>query len=89
GSVNWTYSSVLLQRTTPDRYRGRVFSIDNMLYYVATVFATLVHGTLIDTLGPHNMGWIGAGTAVVSMLPLLGWSYALRRWREPVAEGAG
>ncbi|MBC6957841.1 MAG: MFS transporter [Chloroflexi bacterium] len=89
GSVNWTYSSVLLQRTTPDRYRGRVFSIDNMLYYVATVFATLIHGTLIDMLGPHNMGWIGAGTAVVSMLPLLGWSYALRRWREPVAEGAG
>ncbi|MBK9124783.1 MAG: MFS transporter [Chloroflexi bacterium] len=89
GSINWTYSSVLLQRTTPDRYRGRVFAIDIMLFYAATVFATLVHGALIDALGPENLGWIGVGTAAISVLPLLGWSYALRRWREPAPEGAG
>lgn len=58
GSVNWTYSSVLLQRTTPDQYRGRVFSIDSTLFTLATAFATLVHGTLIDALSSETLAVI-------------------------------
>lgn len=55
GSINWTYSSVLLQRTTPDVYRGRVFSLDMALYNLATAFSTLVHGALIDHYNALNI----------------------------------
>ena len=32
GGTNWTYSSVILQRLTPDRYLGRIFSLDLTSY---------------------------------------------------------
>lgn len=80
GSVNWTYSSVLLQRTTPDQYRGRVFALDMTLFNLATAFATIVHGTLIDTLGTSNVAIIAYGTALLSAGPLIGWIWAQRSW---------
>lgn len=58
GSVNWTYSTVLLQRTTPDHYRGRVFAFDMMFFNLATAFATIVHGTLIDSYSAINVASI-------------------------------
>lgn len=85
GSVNWTYSSVLLQRTTPDQYRGRVFALDMTLFNLATAFATIVHGALIDALGPTNVEVVAYGTAALSVLPLLGWTWAQRNWQaEPL-----
>lgn len=80
GSVNWTYSTILLQRSTPDRYRGRVFAMDMVLYTLATIFATLVQGSLVDALGVENIGVVAVGTAALSVLPLLGWGWAVRRW---------
>lgn len=85
GSVNWTYSSILLQRSTPDQYRGRVFAIDMVFYTIATIFATIVQGGLIDALGEEQIGVIAIGTAVLSILPALGWMWAMRRWRERAA----
>jgi len=85
GSVNWTYSSVLLQRTTPDQYRGRVFALDMTLFNLATAFATIVHGALIDALGPANVEVVAFGTAALSVLPLIGWIWAQRKWQpEPL-----
>lgn len=85
GSVNWTYSSVLLQRTTPDQYRGRVFALDMTLFNLATAFATIVHGALIDALGPANVEVVAFGTAALSVLPLIGWIWAQRNWQaEPL-----
>lgn len=81
GSVNWTYSSVLLQRTTPDLYRGRVFALDMTLFNLATAFATIVHGTLIDALGPANVEVVAYGTAALSVLPLMFWIWAQRKWQ--------
>jgi NRE family putative nickel resistance protein-like MFS transporter len=81
GSVNWTYSSVLLQRTTPDHYRGRVFALDMTLFNLATAFATIVHGALIDALGPTNVEVVAFGTAALSVLPLMFWMWAQRNWR--------
>lgn len=85
GSVNWTYSSVLLQRTTPDQYRGRVFALDMTLFNLATAFATIVHGALIDALGPTNIEVVAFGTAALSVLPTLFWIWAQRNWQpEPL-----
>jgi len=94
GSVNWTYSSILLQRTTPDHYRGRIFAIDMAFFTLATIFATLVQGWLIDALGKtnpsiaQNISVISVGTAALSVLPLLGWGWAIRRWTQRAAARA-
>ncbi|MCU0476698.1 MAG: MFS transporter, partial [Anaerolineae bacterium] len=85
GSVNWTYSSILLQRTTPDHYRGRVFALDMVLFTLATIFATVVQGGLIDALGTESIGVVSVGIAAFSVLPLLGWGWAVRRWQARAA----
>lgn len=87
GSLNWTYSSVLLQRTTPDHYRGRVFALDMTLFNLATVFSTVVQGALIDALGPSNIVIIALGTAFLSLFPLAGWIWAQRGWPEKSSPG--
>jgi len=49
-SANWTYSSVILQKTVPDRYLGRVFALDLAVFQLAMVLSIIVHGGLIDLL---------------------------------------
>jgi MFS family permease len=50
GSVNWTYSSVIIQKSVPDRYLGRVFSMDFAFFQFTTVISTILHGGIIDIL---------------------------------------
>jgi len=76
----------LLQRSTPDHYRGRVFAMDMVFFTIATIFATLTQGALIDRLGEENIGLVSIGTAALSVLPLLGWGWAIRRWNRRAAE---
>lgn len=90
GSANWTYSSVMIQKLVPDAYLGRVFSIDMALYYLATVTSTLIHGSLVDTVGSANLPIIAFGTMIVSLLPLGLWALGARRMEQntetPVAQ---
>jgi uncharacterized membrane protein len=81
GSANWTYSTIIIQKTTPDAYLGRVFSIDMMGFYLATVISTPIHGALIDLVGPANAQWVALGTTLVALGPLLIWSWVVR-WLE-------
>ncbi len=50
GSANWTYSSVIIQKSVPDRYLGRVFSLDLALFQLVTVVSTVIHGASVDLL---------------------------------------
>ncbi|TVR23378.1 MAG: MFS transporter [Anaerolineaceae bacterium] len=50
GSINWTYSSVIIQKTVPDRYLGRVFSLDMAFFQLVTVLSTVLHGWIIDVV---------------------------------------
>lgn len=69
GSVNWTYSQVLIQKSVPDQYLGRVFSLDLAFFQLTTVVSTLVHGAWIDALNTSiippllriNHDWLGNG----------------------------
>jgi len=78
GSVNWTYSTIIIQKTAPDAYLGRMFSIDMAGFQLATVISTLAHGWLIDWVGVEHIGWIAVGSGVVSVLPLAFWGWAVR-----------
>lgn len=50
GSANWTYSTVIIQKSVPDRFLGRMFSLDMVMFQMATVISIIAHGTLIDLL---------------------------------------
>ncbi|RMG71659.1 MAG: MFS transporter [Chloroflexi bacterium] len=54
GSANWVYSTVIIQKSVPDRYLGRVFALDMAIFQFATVASTLIHGSLVDILNQRT-----------------------------------
>ncbi|MCB9435683.1 MAG: MFS transporter [Anaerolineales bacterium] len=84
GSINWTYSNVLLQLNVPDRYLGRVFALDFSVFtlcYALSVFAT---GLFTDTLrvDPRLLAaWFG----VASVVPVMFWKWVLRWQAKPTS----
>ncbi|MFN8375401.1 MAG: MFS transporter [Anaerolineae bacterium] len=90
GSVNWTYSSVIIQKTVPDRFLGRVFALDMAVFQLATVLSTIVHGALVDALGSEYVRHIALGTAGVALIPLLLWSWGVPHMeRREVVQAVG
>jgi MFS family permease len=73
GSINWTYSSVVIQKTAPDAKLGRMFSLDMVGFYFSTMVSTLIHGALIDWLGIEKIDWIIWGTMLVGLIPAVIW----------------
>lgn len=55
GSTNWTYSAVMIQKTTDDAFLGRVSSLDWGLFYLATVIGAVVNGALVDLFGDESI----------------------------------
>jgi predicted MFS family arabinose efflux permease len=50
-AVYWTFSSVIIQKSVPDEFLGRVFSIDLFFFRLATAFSTVITGWLVDRAG--------------------------------------
>ncbi len=73
GSLNWTYSTIIIQKTAPDNKLGRMFSLDWMGFHLATVASTLAHGSLVDLWGAERVRDIAFATGIVSLLPLGIW----------------
>jgi MFS family permease len=91
GSINWTYSTIIVQKTAPDAKLGRMFSLDWMGFHLATVGSTLVHGSLIDAFGAEQVHNIAFATGIVSLLPLAIWVFMVwylekREIRQPYYE---
>ncbi len=76
-SVYWTYSSVILQKTVPDKFLGRVFALDLAAFQLATVISIIVTGGLLDQLGNSAAETVTIGTGIASLLPLIGWTLAI------------
>lgn len=47
-SINWTYSTVIVQKSAPDAYLGRMFSLDFAGFQFVTVISIMGHGWLAD-----------------------------------------
>lgn len=75
-SVYWTYSSVILQKTVPDAFLGRVFSLDMAGFQLMTVISVVITGALIDQFGQNSVRVIVFGTGVASLIPLALWAIA-------------
>ena len=79
-SINWTYSDVLLQMTTPDRFMGRVFALDFGIFTLAMSASVWFSGAALDRLAldPRTLA---LGFAAGSLVPLALWSLASQRYR--------
>ena len=87
-SVNWVYSTTMIQKSFPDHYMGRAFSIDMAGYYLASVLSLIIHGLLIDVFGTAHLRAIVLGTAAVSFIPALGWALFVAKQREDAPASA-
>lgn len=79
GSSTWTYSSIILQKSVPDHFLGRIFSLDMVGFQFASVISTLTTGLLVDTFGTDNVRQIVLGMGIVSLLPLILWTLVVPR----------
>jgi MFS family permease len=87
GSINWTYSDVLLQMTVPNHLLGRVFAFDIALFTLAVSFSLWLTGLVTDTfhLDPRTIVLL---LAMGSLCPLAIWGAALR-WQNRNAPASG
>lgn len=80
-SINWTYSTVLIQTEVPDRFLGRVFALDLGLFTLATSIATYMTGYTLDKarIDLHGFGlYLAAG----SLLPIVLWGIYRNRIKQ-------
>ncbi|HET8755536.1 MAG TPA: MFS transporter, partial [Solirubrobacteraceae bacterium] len=67
GGAQWTFSTLGLQRATPDEIRGRIFSVDYALVTLMIALSTLLAGFLADAVPPQIAAW-----AMVTLVALAG-----------------
>jgi MFS family permease len=61
GGSQWTLSTYGLQRSTPDAFRGRIFSFDYGLVTMTIAVSTLLAGLLADLVPARVAVWTMAG----------------------------
>jgi hypothetical protein len=89
GSIQWVFSTTLLQMNVPNRLRGRVFAVELALLTLTSSISNYAIGVAADA------GWspraLALGVASVFILP--GGALALLLWSAPsgdaLGEGAG
>jgi MFS family permease len=81
GGAQWTLSSFGLQRTTPDRVRGRVFAVDFGLALAISSISTLTAGWLAGTIGPLPTLYVMLGAMAVTVAVWFWWTGPVRRGR--------
>lgn len=91
GSIIWVFSTILLQMTVEDAYRGRVFALEMSLFTGMMMASAWFTTTMLDHAWatPAQMTLVAAGA---SLLGGIGWIVSLSRHRTPptvVAESAG
>jgi len=76
GSINWTYSDVLLQMTVPNQLLGRVFAFDFAIFTLAVSVSLWLTGYITDQfqLPPRTIVLLLASG---SLVPFALWGFAL------------
>jgi MFS family permease len=78
-SINWTYSSIIIQKIVPDEYLGRMFSLDFAGFEMVMAVSVMITGILIDTIKIDNIQTIVFGFAIVAIIPLIIWSIIVQQ----------
>ncbi|HEX8176301.1 MAG TPA: MFS transporter [Pyrinomonadaceae bacterium] len=88
GSILWVYSTVLLQQSVEDSFRGRVFAAELALLTLTMAASNYAAGELLDRyqFSPRT---VTIGMGVFFLLPGLAWFITRRLWnKEEDAEGS-
>lgn len=72
GSIQWVNSTVLLQLSVPDEFRGRVFALEWGLLTLAGAISNYTVGWLVDN-SQFSPRMIASGIGIYLMLPGLAW----------------
>lgn len=80
GSVLWVYSTVLLQQSVEDSFRGRVFAAELALLTLTMAASNYLTGELLDRfhLSPRT---VTIGIGLFFLLPGLVWFVTMRSWK--------
>lgn len=76
-SLNWVFSTTMLQQMTDDRFRGRVFSADFAGLFLMMAAVSFLASTLVDY--GVSVRTVAAATGLLGLLPALLWTLARRR----------
>jgi MFS family permease len=87
GSILWVFSTVLLQQTVEDDFRGRVFAAELALLTLTMAASNYVTGELLDRfqLSPRA---VTIGIGVFFLFPGLAWFITMRWWDDVKAPGS-
>jgi predicted MFS family arabinose efflux permease len=77
----WVFSTTLLQLSTEDRFRGRVFSTEFSLGVLTMAASSAIAGYFVDRGVPVQK--IAIVNGLVMLIPALLWWLAQQLWREP------
>jgi MFS family permease len=78
GSVLWVFSTVLLQQSVEDRFRGRVFAAELALVTLTMAASNYATGELLDRFG-FSPRAVTTGIGIFFLLPALIW-FTTQRW---------
>ncbi|HUQ93116.1 MAG TPA: MFS transporter [Bryobacteraceae bacterium] len=81
GAVIWVNSTTLLQMSTEDKFRGRVFSAEFAFMTVSMSTSSLVASALVDR--GVAVSTVTSSVGAVMLVPGLAWLFAQRLWRRP------
>lgn len=76
-SLNWVYSTTMLQQMTEDRFRGRVFSADFAGLFLLMSAVSFLASVLVDW--GVSVRLVAVGTGLLGLIPATLWVAARRR----------
>ena len=79
GSILWVFSTVMLQRSVVDNFRGRVFAAELALLTLTMAASNYATGELLDRFGIHPR-LVTIGIGVFFMMPGFAWFLSQRWW---------
>jgi len=79
GSILWVFSTVLLQRSVEDNFRGRVFAAELALLTLTMAASNYLTGELLDRFG-INPRLVTMGIGVFFLIPGITWFVTQRWW---------
>jgi len=79
GSILWVFSTVMLQRSVVDSFRGRVFAAELALVTLTMAASNYATGELLDRfrISPRI---VTIGVGILFMMPALAWFLTQRWW---------
>ncbi len=87
GSIVWVFSTVLLQRTVEDQFRGRVFAAELALLTLTMAASNYIAGEMLDRFN-FSARAITVGMGVLFLIPALLWFITERWWDTGTGEHA-